>query len=49
VLSPEDASIEIEANRVGAGLSGSQNATAPTNDGLANTVTGIRSGQRAGL
>jgi len=49
VLSPEDASIEVEANHIGAGLSCNQNGVAPTNDGLVNTVTGIRGGQCAGL
>lgn len=49
VLSPEDAGIEIEANHIGAGLSCNQNGVMPVNDGLVNTVTGIRAGQCAGL
>jgi hypothetical protein len=41
----EDASPEVEANHVGAGLACAGNTTAPTNGGQPNTVNGGRTGQ----
>jgi hypothetical protein len=46
---PDDASPELEANRIGGNLSCSANNPAPTNDAQPNVVTGNRAGQCAAL
>lgn len=49
VLDADDANIEVEGNHIGGRLSCTTNTPAPGNDGIANVVTGVRSGQCQGF
>jgi hypothetical protein len=45
VLAADDATVEVEANHITGRLNCSHNKPAPVNDGLANTVSGLRTDQ----